>query len=210
MSHRWSFAAFAPGVVAVLLLGTVGAGCGGDDDDGAGEGGKEGPEPRGPMVIGEVETYDDHLLATHVDKPVEYRLTPPVGGPHWQAWQDCGFYDQPVRSEAAVHSMEHGAVWITYRPDLPADQVEQIRALAEQPYVLASPWEDDSLPAPIVLSAWGAQLGVRSLPSPGADTFLTAYREGSSAPEPGAPCTGGLAVTAAEAEAEGLVDSGGH
>ena len=49
----------------------------------------------------------------------------------------------------------------------------------------------DDLPAPIVLSAWGAQLEVDELPAPEADEFIRAYRQAASAPEPGAPCTGG-------------------
>jgi len=209
---------FAAGLASVLVSGLVVAGCGDDDDGGGGAGFDAGAgadetttttmTPTTQMELGVVKTYDD-LSADHVSDRVDYPQTPPVGGPHWQVWQDCGFYDEPVFNETAVHSMEHGAVWITYRPDLPADQVDQIRTYAEQPYVLASPWEDDSLPAPVVLTAWGAQLGLDSLPSAEADQFLVTYREGPTAPEPGAPCTDGLDLSAAEAEAEGLVDDGG-
>ena len=58
----------------------------------------------------------------HTTEPVEYPQNPPVGGDHNPVWQNCGYYDEPVRNENAVHSLEHGAVWITYQPDLPQDQ----------------------------------------------------------------------------------------
>lgn len=186
----------AAGAASLLLL--LPLGCGGDDeDDGAEASGATTPE----LEIGVVQTYDD-LSTNHGTGEVDYPQTPPVGGKHWEVWQDCGFYDEPVLSETAVHSMEHGAVWITFRPDLPTDQVDQIRTYAEQPYILASPWEDDSLPAPIVFSAWGAQVALESLPSPDADEFVDTYRSAATAPEPEAPCTGGLTLTAAEAEQE--------
>jgi Protein of unknown function (DUF3105) len=47
--------------------------------------------------------------------------------------------------------MEHGAVWITYRPDLPMEQAEKIKSLAQKSYVLATPYP--GLPAPVVASA---------------------------------------------------------
>ena len=67
---------------------------------------------------------------THVPGPVQYPVTPPVGGDHNATWMNCGVYDKPVPSERAVHNLEHGAVWITYRPSLPQSQVDQLRAFA--------------------------------------------------------------------------------
>lgn len=131
------------------------------------------------------------LSRTHVTERVDYPQTPPVGGDHNPTWWNCGGYAEPIVTEAGVHSLEHGAVWITYAPDLPAEQVTRLEALADQSYVLVSPWPDDTLPAPIVFSAWGAQLKVDEVPSPDADDFLQAFRQARSAPEPGAPCTGG-------------------
>jgi hypothetical protein len=147
-----------------------------------------------PALIGRVQTFDVPSR-THVETPVDYPQTPPVGGDHHPVWQNCGFYDQPILNETAVHSMEHGAVWITFRPDLPGDQVDQIRALAQQDFVLASRWPDGDLPAPIVVSAWGAQLWLEALPDAAADEFVATHRQGPGAPEAGEPCTGGHAGT---------------
>ena len=69
---------------------------------------------------------------------------------------------EPVPSRNAVHSMEHGAVWITYRPSLPDASRRRSRLVAGHPFLLVSPWTDDKLPSPIVLPAWGLQLGVDS------------------------------------------------
>lgn len=60
-----------------------------------------------------VKTYVG-LARNHVDTPVDHPQTPPVGGPHSPVWQNCEYYDTSVPNERAVHSMEHGAVWITY------------------------------------------------------------------------------------------------
>ena len=126
----------------------------------------------------------------HVETPVAYAQTPPVGGNHAPVWQNCGFYDRPVRNENAVHSMEHGAVWVAYRPDLPAGQVDLLRQLTQrQNYVLASPHPD--LPAPVVASAWGRQLSLNSAEDPRLNQFVRAFTLGDQTPEPGAPCTGG-------------------
>lgn len=134
----------------------------------------------------------DVASAQHVEGTVAYAQTPPVGGDHSPppVWQNCGYYSQPVAPEAAVHSLEHGAVWITYQPDLPADQVEVLRDLAGS-YVLVSPWAD-GLPAPVVASAWGNQLTLDSASDPRLEAFVDAFRQGSQTPELGAPCRGGV------------------
>jgi hypothetical protein len=126
----------------------------------------------------------------HVAATVHYPQTPPVGGDHAAIWQDCGFYRAPIVTERGVHSMEHGAVWITYRPDLPAAQIETLRRLAtDETYVLGSPWP--GLPAPVVASAWGKQVRLDSATDPRLAEFVRQFRVSSSAPEPGSACTGG-------------------
>ena len=127
----------------------------------------------------------------HTDQMVIYDQLPPVGGDHAPVWQNCGFYDAPIQSENAVHSMEHGAVWITYHPELPANQIADLRKLAyRQAYVLVSPYPD--LPAPVIASAWGAQLHMKSAADSELEQFIRAYRLNEQAPEPGEPCIGGI------------------
>jgi hypothetical protein len=135
----------------------------------------------------------DVIGRTHVEGPVAYPLTPPVGGNHAPIWQNCGFYDTLVPRENAVHSLEHGAAWITYQSGLRREQIEALRRLAhDQTYVLVSPYPD--LPAPVVASAWGRQLRLDSADDPRLRQFLQAFRLGSQAPEPGEPCSGGMGL----------------
>ena len=132
--------------------------------------------------------------AKHVQGEVDYPQTPPLGGDHAPRWQNCGAYSEPISAEAGVHALEHGAVWITYQPTLDPAEVAALEGLADQSdYILVSPWPDD-LPAPIVASAWGAQLPLDSAEDPRLIEFLTAYVQALTAPEPGAPCSGGISA----------------
>ena len=138
-----------------------------------------------------VESFAVGPGGQHTEGVVDYAQTPPVGGEHNSVWQNCGFYSKPVTNENAVHSLEHGAVWITYRPDLTRDQVGQLGELAQgQSYVLVSPYPD--LPTPIVASAWGKQLRMDSAKDPHLEQFTSAYQQGPQTPEPGASCSGGV------------------
>ncbi len=131
------------------------------------------------------------MSRNHVDGCVAYPQTPPVGGNHSPVWQACTFYVSPIVKEHGVHSMEHGAVWITYRPDLAAAQRELLRQYSSNDYVLISRW-DVGLPSPIVVSAWGLQLELPAASDPRLAQFVKTYANGPQTPEPGVPCrTGG-------------------
>ncbi len=127
----------------------------------------------------------------HVDGPVEYPQTPPVGGNHSREWQNCGVYTEPLANEPAVHALEHGAVWITYDAPLDPVEVDTLAGYAaNQTHVLVSPFE--GLPAPIVTSAWGVQQEFDSATDPGIAVFIQTYQLGAQSPEPGAPCSNGV------------------
>jgi len=136
-----------------------------------------------------VQEYPN-LSRNHVDGPVTYPQTPPVGGDHSAIWMSCGVYPAPVKTEEAVHSLEHGAVWVTYRPDLSADQVSVLAGVVSKyPYGLLSPFP--GLDSPVVASAWGLQLKLPSASDPRLQEFVAKYQNGPQTPERGASCSGG-------------------
>ncbi|MCC6611871.1 MAG: DUF3105 domain-containing protein [Anaerolineae bacterium] len=121
---------------------------------------------------------------------VNYEQSPPMGGPHAPRWQNCGVYLQPIRDEAAIHSLEHGAIWITYRPDLPDTDLERLRDITWQSDSrLLSPYPN--LPSPIVVSAWGYQLQLDSADDERLAQFVRQYERAASAPEPRGFCSNG-------------------
>jgi hypothetical protein len=149
-------------------------------------------------------TTASYAAGQHLPGRITYRETPPLGGPHNVVWQNCGIYAVPIHSEHAVHALEHGAVWITYRPDLPADQVEHLTTLASDDYMLLSPFP--GLPAPVVASAWNNQIALDGADDPRLPRFIARFKNNpSNTPEFGAPCVGG---TSANAEADSLQNAG--
>ncbi|QIK68755.1 DUF3105 domain-containing protein [Nocardioides sp. HDW12B] len=150
----------------------------------------EAADAAGQAALEGVETFDD-LGRDHVETAVEYPQTPSVGGDHNPVWQNCGFYDSEVAPENATHSLEHGAVWIGYAPDLADDQVTALEDIASQnDYVLVSPVE--GMDSPVTLSAWGLQIGVDTVDDPAVEAFIEEYQQGPQTQEPGASCQGGV------------------
>jgi len=84
-----------------------------------------------------------------------------------------------------------GAVWLTYSPGLSESQISDLQGFARgHDYVLMSP--DPNQPVPVVLSAWGVQLIIESLPDDRIEKFIAYYEQGRQNPEPGAPCSGAI------------------
>jgi hypothetical protein len=131
----------------------------------------------------------------HKDGPLTYVTNPPVGGAHNAVWQNCmgDVYDQPIANEHAVHSLEHGAVWVTYKQGLAADQVAKLKSKVEgKDYMLMSPIAN--LDKNVSLQAWGYQLKVDNANDKRIDAFIKALRLNASM-EPGAACSGGNTTT---------------
>jgi hypothetical protein len=127
------------------------------------------------------------LSRQHTTADVKYDQDPPVGGDHDPVWQPCAFYNEPIRTERGVHSMEHGAVWITFSSDLAADQIAKLKAMVNgHDHLLITPYPD--LPSPLVATAWGEQLKLQSVDDPRLAQFIDYFEQGPQTPEPGAAC----------------------
>lgn len=167
-------------VIAAIVVGVALSITGADDEGGGGNGVS--------ATVEGVEIYED-LARDHVGDDVDYDQSPPVGGEHDDQWLACGAYDEPVRAENVVHSLEHGTVWITYQPDLPADQVEALSDALPDEGIL-SPYPD--LESPVVVTVWGAQIALEGADDPRLEEFIDEYGDDATAPEPFASCEGGL------------------
>ncbi|MGX1806621.1 DUF3105 domain-containing protein [Nocardia sp. NPDC055321] len=130
-----------------------------------------------------------HVAAT---QRVAYDQAPAFGGPHDGSWANCmgTVYAKAIRTENAVHSLEHGAVWVTYNPDkVDAAGIETLKSKVEgKPYSLMSPYP--GLDSPIALLAWGHQLKLDSADDARVDKFIKNLRLNENTyPEVGASCS---------------------
>lgn len=82
-----------------------------------------------------------------------YNSNPPTSGPHLAQPANWGAYSAPLQDEQAVHNLEHGGIWITYKDinDQTKAQLETI-AKANGGSVIMSP--RDSNDSKIVLASW--------------------------------------------------------
>jgi hypothetical protein len=135
------------------------------------------------------------LTRNHVLGTVNYKTSPPVGGNHNSVWETCNgdVYADQIPNEHAVHSLEHGAIWIAYRPGLPKSQVEKLaKKVRGEDYMLMSPYP--GLKSAVSLQAWGFQLKVNSINDSRINKFIVAFRKKASV-EPGSNCSNGVTVT---------------
>ncbi|WP_223691964.1 DUF3105 domain-containing protein [Leifsonia poae] len=239
--RKWSFAA-AGGVVAFLAVVAIIAVVVSGAPRSANAGEIIPQKPTGAVTVQQTpERVTDTsgipgvlawggLQNDHVTGPVDYTVTPPVGGPHNPVWMNAGVYDKPIPSERAVHNLEHGAVWITYQSDLAKNDIAALRrfvraqSIIPEPtvapgqgnrYIDLSPWPNTDLPSQIVVSSWGHQLRLTSADDPRLQRFIDTFRHSRQyTPEFGAAVdgvptgTGGVAVTsgAIKANPSGTVD----
>lgn len=181
--------AAAAAVFAALSL-QVFAACGNDSDESPQSTNAESGSPSPAQGLDDVVEYDD-LSRNHVSGPLDYPQNPPAGGDHAPVWMNCAAYSEVLDPAMAVHSMEHGAVWLAYDPALPAEDVDVLRALASNNgFVLVSPVED--MDSPVVATAWGRQLAQDAVDLTELTAFVNTFAQGPQTPELGAPCTGGM------------------
>ncbi|CCG04770.1 DUF3105 domain-containing protein [Blastococcus saxobsidens] len=152
----------------------------------------------------------DYEAGQHVQTPVDYEQSPPVGGPHDPYWADCtgSVYDVDIRHENAVHSLEHGAVWITYNPDEVSDaDVATLAGLVDGVSGrMLSPYEGQE--SPISVQSWGDQITADSAEDERIKQFadLMTYKAGDF-PEPGATCENPAFLADPLVEEDGAADA---
>jgi len=120
-----------------------------------------------------------------------YNSNPPTSGPHWPGPAKNGTYDTEIPDEQVLHNMEHGYVWISYRPDvdpkaatseatlkpgLTEDEVNKLKEIVKGDdwKVVLSPRAKDD--AKIALVAWGRLLNMDNPDYDKIKQFIKTYR----------------------------------
>lgn len=138
------------------------------------------PEGVEEVVVGE---------AAHVEGEIDYDGHP-AGGEHSAVWLNCGVYGEPVPEENAVHSLEHGAVWITYPAGDEAIDVGRLNSYAGRNKVIVSPVVDQV--PPVLVTAWARHMEATAADDPRISQFIVEFAGAATAPEPGGRCNGGI------------------
>ena len=145
-----------------------------------------------PTKIKGLHSYDFSAgQGKHVDNVVNYEQNPPAGGAHNPEWADCTgtVYPLQIKNENAVHSLEHGAVWLSYDPALvTADDIAILTQLTQgKDFMMLSPYPSQG--APVSVQSWGHQLTITSADDSRATAFIDGFRLNPTfTPELGATC----------------------
>ena len=85
---------------------------------------------------------------------VSYQTNPPTSGSHYSSTMNLGFYDvdELVDDRNVVHNLEHGHVWITYKPNVSTEVKEELKQFDKGVVIISARSENDK---DIGLSAWG-------------------------------------------------------
>ena len=81
-----------------------------------------------------------------------YNSNPPSSGWHYARWIDGGVYKDAVVDENVVHNLEHGDIWISYKPDVSEDVIKVLEKFGGK-YLIVSP--RDANDKDIALVSWG-------------------------------------------------------
>lgn len=110
--------------------------------------------------------------------PHTYNSNPPTSGPHYTKEADWGVYKEELPDETLVHNLEHGGIWISYKPDIS----EEIRKKLESFYdkygrkiIVAPRSRNDS---DIALAAWTRldKFGAADYSDERVEKFIKAFR----------------------------------
>lgn len=83
---------------------------------------------------------------------VSYNSNPPTSGNHYAVPASARFYDKELPDEQLVHNLEHGHVWVSFKPGLSAEIVDMLKSFSSSVVIVTPRSAND---ADIALAAWG-------------------------------------------------------
>lgn len=94
----------------------------------------------------------------------DYNSNPPTSGSHYANSKPGGIYDKPIPDGNLIHSMEHGAVILWYKSDIPATESAQLKSIfSSVPVGKKIMVPRDNLDVAVALTSWGRLLKLQTI-----------------------------------------------
>jgi uncharacterized protein DUF3105 len=124
----------------------------------------------------DIETFSMSGENQHQQGDLDYPTDPPVSGVHAPVPAGCGTYAQPVPDESQVHTLEHGAVGIQYRPELDRRSIATIEDIVRNygSHVFSAP--RPGMGDPIVVTSWGRMMRLEALDASAIRSYIDEFR----------------------------------
>ena len=84
------------------------------------------PVPPGDTFVGQGQ---EHVALNYL---FTYNSNPPTSGPHYSDPGNWGIYDYEVADKIFIHNLEHGGIWISYRPGVSAKAIEDLKSIVNE------------------------------------------------------------------------------
>lgn len=117
----------------------------------------------------------EHVAAGHEHV---YNSNPPTSGWHYPQPAEWGVYKEELADETVIHNLEHGGIWISYKPDISEEirvKLEKFFEIYGRKIIVAPRAKNDT---DIALAAWTRldTFSASEYSDERVDTFIKAFR----------------------------------
>ena len=109
---------------------------------------------------------------------VTYKTNPPTSGDHLADAKTWGVYNDEIDDKAAVHGLEHGGIWISYK-NISEKEIQILKEVGKnnsQSVIVSPRRENDNK---IVVASWGQMMKLESVDKAVIQKYINTYKNNS-------------------------------
>ena len=107
--------------------------------------------------------------------PVTYNTNPPTSGDHFAEAESWGVNEKEVEDKAAIHGLEHGGIWITYK-DIDEESTKILEEIGRENSgsTIVSPRSGNE--AKISVASWGRMMKLDAVDKALIQKYIATYK----------------------------------